>query len=179
MELDALISEAVLVKVKDNLEATCKKQRTLRKQYLNIIKDATNTEAVFNKVIKQLVIIKLQDLLACSLAFTKLLFKTIPVQAKTEVLTTSIGLIKLRQRTKQAYATKTPKLLVKVNRSLTQAMLDTKAKVNVIKKAVINELGLLVCTNLFLALKAVLGDTRVFDKACKDVKINIRSVVNY
>ena len=79
MELDAPIGEAVLVKVKDNLEAACKKQRTLRKQYLNIIKDATNTKAVFDKVIKQLVTIKLQDLLACSLAFTKLLFKTIPV----------------------------------------------------------------------------------------------------
>jgi len=58
-------------------------------------------------------------------------------------------------------------------------MLDTKAKVNVIKRAVVNELRLLVCTNLFLALKAVLGDTRVFDKACEDVKINIKGIVNY
>ena len=59
MELDALISETVLVKVKDNLEAACKKQRTLRKQYLDIIKDITNAKAVFNRVIKQLVTIKL------------------------------------------------------------------------------------------------------------------------
>ena len=88
-------------------------------------------------------------------------------------------MIKLRQRTKQAYVTKTPKLLVKVNRLLTQAMLDTRAKVNVIKRAAANELGLLVYIDLFLALKAVLGDTRVFNKACKDVKINIRGVVNY
>ena len=58
-------------------------------------------------------------------------------------------------------------------------MLNTRAKVNVIKRAVANKLGLLVCTNLFLALKAVLGDTRVFDKACEDVKINIRGIVNY
>ena len=58
-------------------------------------------------------------------------------------------------------------------------MLDTRAKVNVIERAAVNELGLLVCTNLFLALKAVLGDTRVFDKACEDVEINIRGVVNY
>ena len=58
-------------------------------------------------------------------------------------------------------------------------MLDTKAKVNVIKRAVVNKLRLLVCTNLFLVLKAVLGDTKVFDKACEDVKINIRGVVNY
>jgi hypothetical protein len=79
MELDALIGEAVLVKVEDNPEAACKKQRTLRKRYLDIIRDATNAEAVFDKVIKQLVTIKLQDLLACSPAFTKLLFKTVPV----------------------------------------------------------------------------------------------------
>ena len=179
MELDAPIGKAVLVKVKDNLEAACKKQRTLRKRYLNIIRDATNAKAVFNKVIKQLVTIKLQDLLACSLAFTKLLFKTIPVQAEAEVLTASIRLIKLRQRTKQAYVTKTLKLLVKVNKLLTQVMLDTRAKVNVIERAVVNKLRLLVCTNLFLVLKAILGDTRVFDKACKDVKINIKGVVNH
>ena len=79
MELDALIGKAVLVKVKDNLEAACRKQRTLRKQYLDIIKDTTNAKAVFDKVIKQLVTIKLQDLLVCSFAFTKLLFKTVPV----------------------------------------------------------------------------------------------------
>jgi len=79
MELDALIGKAVLVKVKDNPEAACRKQRTLRKRYLDIIKDATNAKAVFDRVIKQLVTIKLQDLLACSLAFTKLLFKTILV----------------------------------------------------------------------------------------------------
>jgi len=58
-------------------------------------------------------------------------------------------------------------------------MLNTKAKVNVIEKAVVNELRLLVCTNLFLVLKAVLGDTRVFNKACEDVKINIKGIVNY
>ena len=59
MELDASISEAVLVKVKDNLEAACRKQRTLRKRYLDIIRDATNAEAVFDRVMKQLMTIKL------------------------------------------------------------------------------------------------------------------------
>jgi hypothetical protein len=103
------------VKVKDNLDVR-KKQRTLRKQYLDIIKDATDTKAVFDKVIKQLVTIKLQDLLACSFAFTKLLFRSVPIQTQAKVLTASVRLIKSRQRTKQAYAAKTPKLLVKVNR---------------------------------------------------------------
>jgi hypothetical protein len=58
-------------------------------------------------------------------------------------------------------------------------MLDTRAKVNVITRAVVNELGLLVCTNLLLALKAVSKDTWVFNKACEDVEIDIKGVVNY
>jgi hypothetical protein len=79
MELDALTNKAVLVKVKNNLEAVCKRQRTLKKQYLDIIQNAIDLKAIFNKVIKQLVTIKLQDLLACFLTFTKLLFKSILV----------------------------------------------------------------------------------------------------
>ena len=58
-------------------------------------------------------------------------------------------------------------------------MLDTKAKVNVITRAAIDELRLLVRTNLLLALKAVSRDTRVFNRACKDIKINVKGVVNY
>jgi hypothetical protein len=58
-------------------------------------------------------------------------------------------------------------------------MLNTKAKVNVITKAAADKLRLLVCTNLLLALKAVSRNTRVFDKACEDVEINIKGVVNY
>jgi hypothetical protein len=58
-------------------------------------------------------------------------------------------------------------------------MLDTRAEVNVITKAVANKLGLLVCTNLFLVLKAVFKDTRVFDRACEDVEIDIKGLVNY
>ena len=170
--------EAVLVKVKDNLDVR-KRQRTPRKQYLDIIRDATDTKAVFDRVIKQLVTIKLQDLLACSLAFTKLLFRSVLVQTQAEVLTASVRSIKSRQRTEQAYTTKTPKLLVKVNRLPTQAMLNTRAKVNVITRAVVDKLRLPVCTDLLLALKAVSRDTRVFNRACKDVKINIRGVVNY
>jgi hypothetical protein len=37
MELDDLMDEAALVKVKDNLESTRKKQRTLKKQYLDVL----------------------------------------------------------------------------------------------------------------------------------------------
>jgi hypothetical protein len=74
------MDKAVLVKVDDNLEAVYKRQRIPKKRYLDVIKDATDTETVFDKVIKQLVTIKLQDLLACSFAFTKLLFKSVLVQ---------------------------------------------------------------------------------------------------
>ena len=111
--------------------------------------------------------------------FTKLLFKSVPIQTETKVLTASVRSIRSKQRTKQAYATRTPKLLVKVNRAPTQAMLDTKAKVNVITRAAMDELRLPVRTDLLLALKAVSGDTQVFDKACEDVEINVREVVNH
>jgi hypothetical protein len=40
-----------------------------------------------------------------------------------------------------------------------QAMLNTRAKVNVITRAAADELGLLVYIDLLLALKAVSGDT--------------------
>jgi hypothetical protein len=50
-------------------EAVRKQQRTPKKRYFDIIQDTTGPEAVFDKVIKQLVTIKLQDLLACSPTF--------------------------------------------------------------------------------------------------------------
>ena len=180
MELDEPTDEAVLIKVEDNPRAVCKKQRTLKKRYLDVLQDATDAEAVFDRVMEQLVTIKLQDLLACSPTFAKLLFRTVPVQAEAEVLTASVGSIRTRwQRTERAYAAKTPKLLVKVDGSPTQAMLDTGAEVNVITRAAADELGLPVRTDLLLVLKAVLGDTRVFDRACEDVEIDIRGVVNH
>lgn len=37
IELDGPTDEAVLVKVKDNPEAVCKRQRALKKQYLDVI----------------------------------------------------------------------------------------------------------------------------------------------
>jgi hypothetical protein len=67
------------VKVEDNLGMAYRRQRVLKKQYLDIIQDSTNLETVFGKVLKQLVIFKLQDLLACSFAFTKQLFKGVLV----------------------------------------------------------------------------------------------------
>ena len=70
-------------------------------------------------------------------------------------------------------------MLVKVDRAPTRTMLDTRAKVNVIMQAAANKLGLPVRTDLLLALKAVSGDTRVFNRACKDVEIDIGGVVNY
>jgi hypothetical protein len=179
MELDALTDEAVLVKVENNPEVVRKRQRTLRKRYLDIVRDATDPEVVFDKVMKQPVTIKLQDLLACSPTFTKLLFKSVPVQAEAEVPTASVGSIRSRQRTEQTYAAKTPKLLVKIDGAPTQALLDTRAEVNVITRAAADELGLPVRTDLLLALKAVSGDIRVFDGACEDVEIDIGGVVNH
>jgi hypothetical protein len=58
-------------------------------------------------------------------------------------------------------------------------MLNTGAKVNVITRAAADGPGLLVYIDLLLALKAVSGDTWVFNKACEDVEIDIKGVVNY
>ena len=37
MDLDAFTNKAVLVKVEDNPDTACKRQRTLKKRYLDII----------------------------------------------------------------------------------------------------------------------------------------------
>ena len=58
-------------------------------------------------------------------------------------------------------------------------MLDTSTKVNVITQTIVDKLRLLVYINLLLALKAVLGDTKVFNRAYKDVEIDIKGIVNY
>jgi hypothetical protein len=58
-------------------------------------------------------------------------------------------------------------------------MLDTEAEVNVITCSAAEELELPICTDLLLALKAVSGDTQVFNRVCKDVEIDIRDVVNH
>ena len=42
---------------------------------------------------------------------------------------------------------------------LIKVILNTKAKINVITKVIVNKLKLLVYTNLCLVLKAILGDT--------------------
>jgi hypothetical protein len=179
MEPDGPTNEAVLVKVEDNPEAVRKRQRTPKKRYLDVIRDTTDPEAVLDRVMKQPVTIKLQDLLACSPTFAKLLFKSVSIQEAAEVLAANVRSIRSRQRTERAYAAKTPKLLVKVDGAPTQAMLDTGAEVNVITRGAADKLGLPVRTDLLLALKAVSGDTRVFDGACEDVEIDVGGVVNH
>ena len=54
-----LVKEVVLVQVKNNLKKKKRQLKTLKKKYLNVIKKTTNLKAVFNKIIKQLVTIKL------------------------------------------------------------------------------------------------------------------------
>jgi hypothetical protein len=58
-------------------------------------------------------------------------------------------------------------------------MLDTRAKVNIITCLAAKELGLPICIDMLLALKAISRDTWVFDGVCEDVEIDIGGVVNY
>jgi hypothetical protein len=182
MEVDDedLEEEAVLVRVENNPNKPKRPPRIPKKKYLDIIKENTNPEAVFDEVMKQPVTIKLQDLLACSPTFAKLLFKgvTIPKE-EISMPSAKVGSIGLRHREEKTYAAKTPKLSVKVDGTSTKAMLDTGAEVNVITRSAAEELGLPVRTDLLLALKAVSGDTRAFDGACEDVEIDIGGVINY
>jgi hypothetical protein len=61
MEIDRqeLTDEPALKKVENNLERAWKKQRTLKKRYLDMIKEAIDLEVVFDEVMKQPVTIKL------------------------------------------------------------------------------------------------------------------------
>ena len=89
--------------------------RTLKKKYLDVIKETTDLEAAFNEVMKQLVTIKLQDLLACSPTFAKLLFKSVSIREAVDVLAAGVGPVGVCWYKKEkTYAAKTSKLLVKV-----------------------------------------------------------------
>jgi len=89
-----LVEEAVLVQVEDNLKKK-RRLRTSKKKYLDVIKEITDLEAVFDEVIKQLVTIKLQDLLACSLTFAKLLFKGVSIREAVDVLAASVRSVRV------------------------------------------------------------------------------------
>ena len=119
---DQKTEDAVLVQVEDNPEKK-QKPRTLKKKYLDVIKESTDPEAVFDKVMKQPVTIKLQDLLTCSPTFARLLFKGI-ASPKEEISiplakVDSIGLCQRHWNPEKTYAAKILKLLVKVNRTTT------------------------------------------------------------
>src|SRR6202035_6164541 len=88
-----------LIRVEDNPTKPKRQQRTSKKKYLDIIKESTDPETVFDEVMKQPVTIKLQDLLACSPTFAKLLFKGV-ASPKEEISMplAKVGSIGLRQR---------------------------------------------------------------------------------
>jgi hypothetical protein len=51
--------EAILVRVEDNLEKKKRTPKARKKKYLDVIKENVDLEAIFDKVMKQLVTIKL------------------------------------------------------------------------------------------------------------------------
>jgi hypothetical protein len=57
-------------------------------------------------------------------------------------------------------------------------MLDSGVEVNVITRDIVDKAGLTIRTNLMLVLKAVSGEYRRFDRACKDIEINIGNIAN-
>jgi hypothetical protein len=100
MELDdeeTKEEEVVLVRVEDNLEKKKRPPRVRKKKYLDVIKESMDPEAIFDEVIKQLVTIRLQDLLACSPTFVKLLFKSVAsLKEEISMPSAKVGSIGLR-----------------------------------------------------------------------------------
>ena len=72
----------------------------------------------------------------------------------------------------------TPKVQVKVGSTYIDAMLDNRAKVNVITRLLVDKARLTIQTNLILVLKTISRDIRKFDEACKDIDISIRDITN-
>ena len=72
----------------------------------------------------------------------------------------------------------TPKVKVRLGDVVVDAMLDTRAKVNVITKELADQAGLTVRTNVQIEIKAVSGGLSKFARVCEDVEVNIRGIVN-
>ena len=154
-----------------------KKKRPVREKYMDILKKNADPEAVLEEIMDQKVSVRLRDILVTSESLQKLLFKGV---TQKDVPTARVGAIGMRRQEK-TYAASTPKLHVRIGteQSPVLAMLDSGAEVNVITRAVADELGLPIRTDLLLALKTVSGDSRRFDGACEDVEINVGGVINY
>src|SRR5436309_3074363 len=111
-----------------------------------------------------------------SKSLIKLIFKRIPKKSNNK----SMIVVKVEnaslQRDKWTYVATTPKIYIKIGSVFVDAMLDSSVEVNVITRSLVDKARLTIQTNLILVLKIVLGDTRRFDRAYKDVEVSISSI---
>jgi hypothetical protein len=79
---------------------------------------------------------------------------------------------------KLTYAASTLKVRVKIRDVVMDGMLDTRAEVNIITKALADLARLTVWTNVQLGIKVVSRALRRFAGVYEDVEVNISSIVN-
>ena len=72
----------------------------------------------------------------------------------------------------------TPKVKVRLGDVVVDAMLDTRAEVNVITKGLVDQASLTIRTNVQMRIKAILERLSKFARVCEDVEVNIRGIVN-
>ena len=117
--------------------------------------------------------------MACSKPFWDLMFKGTPKEEskgqEKEALVVSIGRLALSE---WSYIASMPKIKVKLGNVNVDTMLDTRAEVNVISKALADKAGLMVRTNVRMGMKIVLGGLSKFASMCEDVEVNIGGLVN-
>jgi hypothetical protein len=71
-----------------------------------------------------------------------------------------------------------PKVKVRLGNIVVDTILDTRAEVNIITKGLADLAGLTVRTNIRIEIKAVSGRLSKFAGVCKDIEVNIGSIVN-
>ena len=72
----------------------------------------------------------------------------------------------------------TPKVKVRLRDVVVDMMLDTRAKLNIITKDLADQARLTVRTNIQIRIKAILRNLSKFVRVCKNIEVNIKSIVN-
>ena len=145
---------------------------------MDYLKEKSSTENLLEEIMDQRVSVRLRDIMTSSESLMKLMLKVIPKKDNEEgIVVAKVGNA-LLQRNKQTYIVATPKARVKIGNVTVDAMLDSGAEVNVMTRSLVDIARLTVWTNLILALKLVLGDTKRFDRAYEDVEVSIGGINN-
>jgi hypothetical protein len=117
--------------------------------------------------------------LTASDIFTKLLFKGLLPKGKDKEV---VEIVKAGYTTarivKKTIGAAMPRIRAKIGKIQIDAMLDSRAEVNIITRALADKVGLTIYINLYLAIKIVSREKRKFDRTYKDIEVSIRGISN-